>query len=246
MIVIRINFVASPNVSKGRTGWKPDIIVNHITEGSFEGAVSWLCNRASGVSAHFVVARDGRITQLVSIEDTAWTNGTNNTTDNRGNQHSLLKSVRERGVNANLYTISIEYEGRLSETQGALAPAQLDAAIWLTNHIRNEVKRIYGQEIPINRENIVGHRDITPRWKPNCPGNKFPFDELISFLHALDGSVTEKNSFKVSNNHWARDAWIWGQRNAISDGSNPTEFATREQVMVMLFNFHRLVTAGGG
>ena len=46
----------SPNKYNGRNGWKPDMIVCHITEGSYSGAVSWLCNPASEASAHFVIS----------------------------------------------------------------------------------------------------------------------------------------------------------------------------------------------
>ena len=85
----------SPNFNRGRQGHVPDMIVCHITEGSFAGAVSWLANPASQVSAHFVVARDGRVTQMVEIGDTAWANGTNNTQNsNLWNGHSTLGVVR--------------------------------------------------------------------------------------------------------------------------------------------------------
>ena len=57
----------SPNRNLGRQGWQPDMIVCHITEGAFDGTVSWITNPTSQVSYHFVVARDGRIVQAVSI-----------------------------------------------------------------------------------------------------------------------------------------------------------------------------------
>ncbi len=51
------------NQSKGRSGQVPVMIVCHRTCGSFEGAVSWLCNPESKASAHFVVGKDGRVVQ---------------------------------------------------------------------------------------------------------------------------------------------------------------------------------------
>lgn len=48
-------------------------LVIHIAVGSFEGTISWCRNPASDVSAHFVVARDGRIAQVVDTDVTAWT-----------------------------------------------------------------------------------------------------------------------------------------------------------------------------
>lgn len=38
---------------------------------TFTGVVNWLCNKASGVSAHLVV-EDGRAAWLVDAKDTAW------------------------------------------------------------------------------------------------------------------------------------------------------------------------------
>ena len=171
----------SPNINRGRQGQIPDMIVSHITEGSFSGAVSWLTNPASRVSAHFVVARDGRITQLVDIEDTAWANGTRpgNPSDNLWNGHSALERVRTSGLNTNAHSVSIEHEGRFHETQGALTPEQLEATLWLHQYIMKEVRRIYNKDIPLDRNHIVGHSQITPRTRPNCPGRNFPFDEII-------------------------------------------------------------------
>ncbi len=173
----------TPNKYKGREGWKPDMIVSHITEGSFESAVSWLCNPASSASAHFVVGKDGRIVQLVELTDSAWCNGTS-TDINKSNHYSksTLKQVKSRKTNANYYTISIEHEGFSSQGQGRLTDIQLEATIWLHKYIINEVKKIYGIEIPLDREHIVGHFQIDPIRKPNCPGQNFQFDEILKEL----------------------------------------------------------------
>ncbi len=62
----------SPNFTKNGIG-KPKYIVVHVTQGSFNGAVSWLKNPASGVSAHYVIqSSTGTIKQLVNDEDRAW------------------------------------------------------------------------------------------------------------------------------------------------------------------------------
>jgi N-acetyl-anhydromuramyl-L-alanine amidase AmpD len=172
----------SPN-KMSRKGWKPDMIVSHITEGSYAGAVSWLCNSKSQASAHFVVSKKGEITQLVDIREAAWANGTS-TDPNKNNYYgkSSLKLVRDRKTNANYYTISIEHEGFYKNGYGALTPKQLEASIWLHKHIIEEVKKIYGIEILLDRNHIVGHYQIDPIRKPNCPGRAFQFDEIIQAL----------------------------------------------------------------
>jgi N-acetyl-anhydromuramyl-L-alanine amidase AmpD len=193
----------SPNINKSRLGHTPDMIVCHTTEGSYAGAVSWLSDPQSQVSAHFVVARDGRITQLVEIEDTAWANGTNNTqSSNLWNGFSTLPAVRERNVNANLYTISIEHEGKYAETSGALTPVQLEATIQLVAYIREEVYRIYGSTLPLTRQNIVAHGEITPKTRPNCPGGLFPFQRIID---ALEEQLAEQNQ---EPNNFTKDTGV--------------------------------------
>lgn len=180
----------SPNKYDGRKGWKPDMIVCHITEGSYEGAVSWLCNPQAQASAHFVVAQDGRVSQLVPLTDGSWCNGTS--TDANSKVYygkSTLAAVRERKTNANYYTVSIEHEGIWAKTKGRLTDAQLAATIELIKYIRSEVKRIYGVEIPLDREHIVGHYQINPVTKPNCPGSEFQFDAIIAALKGGESST---------------------------------------------------------
>lgn len=166
-----------------RKGWKPDMIVSHITEGSYAGAVSWLMNPISKASSHFVVSQKGEITQLVDLKEAAWINGTS--TDSKNNifyGKSTLDLVRNRKTNANYYTIGIEHEGFYAKANGKLTEEQFKATVWLHKHIRAEVKRIYGIDIPVDREHIIGHYQITPISKPNCPGQSFQWDALIKAL----------------------------------------------------------------
>jgi len=176
----------SPNQSIGRQNWIPDIIVCHITEGAFPGSINWVTNLQSQVSYHFLVSRTGEITQCVDIANMAWANGTTTNGDNRDHKHSRLEQVRNRQANSNLYTVSIGFEGRHSEKQGDLSAAQLVATVELIRYIRLEIQRVFNVEIPLDHESIVGHTDITPRHKPNCPGARFPFGEILKRLSEGD------------------------------------------------------------
>lgn len=89
----------SPNVGGPMQEYRGLVI--HIAQGTFEGTISWCKNPTSGVSSHFVVALDGRIAQVVSVDVTAWT-------QRDGNGH----------------WISVENEGY---TPNALTAAQVDA-----------------------------------------------------------------------------------------------------------------------
>jgi len=63
---------ASPNFSS-RHGARVDLVVVHSTEGSYAGSVAWFAQKASGVSAHFVLREDGlAATQMVHVADKAW------------------------------------------------------------------------------------------------------------------------------------------------------------------------------
>jgi len=166
----------SPNRTIGRSGNTPDLIVLHTTGGSFTSAINTIMNAANQVSYHFVISRTGEVIQAVDIRNMAWANGTRNDSSNMCNSRSTLRVVRERRINANLYSISIGFGDMPAGNPSA---AQITAAVELIRHIRSEVRRIFGRDIPVARSSIVGHHEITPVTRPNCPGRAFPFDEII-------------------------------------------------------------------
>lgn len=184
----------SPNHYNGRNGWRPDVIVCHITEGGFNGAVSWLCNPASKASAHFVVGAKGEVAQLVDLKDAAWCNG-NNIKDPNSRlyyRNALNALVRSRKDNANYYTYSIEHEGySYKDRYGALTEEQYQASLATMKRIIQHMKEAYGVTFKPDREHLIGHYEIDPRGKPNCPapnkGKNFPFDRFIRDLQAWMG-----------------------------------------------------------
>lgn len=186
----------SPNIYPNRNNihLSDMVIVNHITEGGYNSALNWLCNPKSGVSAHFLVGKNGDIAQLVDLKDGSWANGTSS----RNKHLAPNRIIRETNHNANLISVSIEHEGVWRETKGELTEEQYQATLWLHNHIMDEVKRLYGFEIPIDREHIIGHCDINPRSRVNCPGQKFPFDRLIEDLK----KTREKEEPKAHPQPW--------------------------------------------
>lgn len=171
------DFIAA-NHWNHRSGHKPIAIVNHITEGSVQSARNWFKNPASQVSSHFIVAKDGTVYYMVPITETTWCNG--------GIEYPAdkqTKVIRDNPrINPNYYTVSIEHEGVWSERKGGLTEPQLKATIELHKWIISEVKKAYGVTIPADRDHILGHMDISPRSRPNCPGQNFPFDAIIRAL----------------------------------------------------------------
>lgn len=66
--------VMRPSPNKGsRNGAKVGTLVWHYTAGAgTQGAIAWLCDPKAKASAHFVLGRDGTITQLVPCDEAAW------------------------------------------------------------------------------------------------------------------------------------------------------------------------------
>lgn len=169
----------SPNYMS-RNGWKPDMIVNHVAEGTFYGTISWCCNPNSGVSCHFVSGENGEIDNLVDLDKAAWCNGTSTASGAKYDyRRATNRLVRERATNANYYTISIEHAGfSYKDRCGGLTEAQYNAVLNLHKEL------ITKYDIPVDREHIVGHYEIAPKEKPNCPGPQFPWDRLMADLTA--------------------------------------------------------------
>jgi len=198
MIIMNINYRQSPNKSS-RNGWVPDIIVCHITEGNYNGSVDWLCNKKSQASSHFVVSRQGEVSQLVDLKDMSWCNGTSNvSSDKRFYGLSTSSIIKNRKCNANYYTISIETEGYSATTKGSLSNSQFNSLVNLIIYIKEQIKKIYNINLIIDRKHILGHYEINPITKPNCPGSEFPFDKLIKEvnkrLNNTSNNIIENNS----------------------------------------------------
>lgn len=222
----------SPN-KMSRKGHKPNMIVSHITEGSYNGAVSWLCNPKSSASSHFVVSKNGSITQLVDLREASWCNGTSTSpSKNTYYGKSTLQNVRNRRTNANYYTITIEHEGFSNRGQGKLTDKQFKATVWLHKYIRNEIKYIYGIDIPVDREHIVGHYQINPITKPNCPGQNFQFNQLIAELKGDNNKVIKSKPIVNKNvpSTWAKETWDLTKIKGYLDGTRPREGLTREEL----------------
>lgn len=150
------------NFWKGRNGQKPEAIVVHVMDGNLVGTDSWFANPASEASSHYGLNQFGEVHQYVQEEDTAWHAGVV-----LNPQWSLLKM----GINPNYYTIGIEHEGNATSVWSAVMKS---ASVELIR----EISRRWN--IPIDREHIIGHYQISSK-KPNCPAaNRAIVDELIA------------------------------------------------------------------
>nr|WP_275984140.1 peptidoglycan recognition family protein [Paenibacillus hamazuiensis] len=158
--------------SSDRQGLIPFVIVNHISAGSMSSMDNWFRSPDNQTSsAHFGVAKDGRIHQYVDIRRMAWANGLSA----KDIAASELPVIRDNpGINPNLYSVSIEHEG----TDGDLTEEQFASSVWLHRYIRYFIREMWGQDFELDRYHVIGHFMVNPVGKPLCPGPKFPWERL--------------------------------------------------------------------
>jgi hypothetical protein len=125
--------VPQSNYTAGRDGNAVGLIVDHWTVVMFEGAVRRFKDPSSILSAHYVVARDGRIAQLVSEDDTAYHAGR---------------------FDVNLRSIGIEHEA------GPAMPPT-DALYAASARLHIEIARRHGLDLAVGTT-VLPHHAIVP------------------------------------------------------------------------------------
>jgi N-acetylmuramoyl-L-alanine amidase len=148
--------VASPNHGERRNSRRPDMLLLHYTGmPAAEEALAWLCNPASGVSSHYFVFENGRVTQLVPEARRAWHAGAGSW----GGDHDI-----------NSCSIGVEIANPGHD--GGLPPfpeAQIAGVVRLAKDI------VARWSIPPER--VLGHSDVAPGRKQD-PGERFPWAGL--------------------------------------------------------------------
>lgn len=135
---------------------RPQILVLHYTAmASAEEACTWLCTSENEVSAHYLVAEDGHIIQMVPEAERAW--------------HAGLSSWRGQ-TDINSLSIGIEIANSGHDAGCPDFPdAQMNSVIALCHSIIERHQ--------ITPQNIVGHSDIAPARKRD-PGEWFDWPLL--------------------------------------------------------------------
>jgi N-acetylmuramoyl-L-alanine amidase len=132
-----IPYKPSLNQRADRDSEPPRLIILHSTGGAFAGAVSWLRQKISGVSAHFVVSRLGEIVQLVDTDRIAYHAG-----------------VSHWGARTSINSCGIGIEMEHLDGRQDWPMAQLDAVIKLVRLLRYH----YGIAV----DQVLGHNQIAP------------------------------------------------------------------------------------
>ncbi len=172
--------IPSENYSQGRSGQTVAAVVLHIAAGNMSGVFQTFNDPTRMVSAHFCVGKNGAIEQYVSVNDTAFGNGL--TWQNGQWLNPRGKPVKPTWQdlipqkNPNLYTVSIEHEG---QPQDQWTPQIYDANNRLLTWIAAQFNLAY-----IPHRTLVGHYEIDPVDRPNCPGPNVEYARIAADITA--------------------------------------------------------------
>jgi N-acetylmuramoyl-L-alanine amidase len=155
---IASDVIASANYGERNNGRVPDMILLHYTGmPDVQGAITRLCRAGTEVSAHYVVAEDARIVQLVPEAKRAWHAG-------------VAFWSGEEDINS--CSIGIEIVNCGHDWGYPDFPLrQIAAVIALCRGI------MLRRAIPSHR--VLGHSDVAPARKKD-PGEKFPWHSLAN------------------------------------------------------------------
>ena len=88
-------------------------------------------------------------------------------------------------------------------------------------------------------ESIKFHRDH-PNVSKTCPGTSLNKYSMIKEAKAMSEKKSQPKQEHYPSS-WAKEAWEWGIKEGITDGTNPKGNITREQVVTMIYRYHKKV-----
>ncbi|MFD6424981.1 N-acetylmuramoyl-L-alanine amidase [Streptomyces sp. NPDC060198] len=130
-----------------------DRVVVHVTQGSLASAVRVFQDPAHQAAAHYVVGKDGSVTQMIRELDVAY--------------HAGNRAYNERSV-------GIEHEGFVDRPQDFTAAMYASSA-----RLTASVCGRYA--IPVDREHVVGHVEV-PGTDHTDPGPHWDWDRYIELV----------------------------------------------------------------
>lgn len=178
--------IVADNFQVGRDGKQVKAIVLHIAAGPLSAVFPTFNNPARGASAHFCVGKQGELEQYVSVNDTAFANGLRwDATKHKWfcpHNNPVNPSWQDLMPpdNPNLYTISIEHEGMPDEKwTDAMYEMNNRLLVWLAE----QFDLTY-----VARRTLIGHHEIDPVDKPNCPGGNVEWERMVNDVAAINAA----------------------------------------------------------
>jgi len=137
-----------------------DMVVVHVTQGSFASAVKAFQDPGHRAAAPYIVRQDGRVTQMIRELDVAY--------------HAGNRAYNERSV-------GIEHEGFVDRPED-FTDRMYEASARLTARICARY------DIPVDREHIIGHVEV-PGTDHTDPGPHWDWDRYMKLVRAARTSV---------------------------------------------------------
>jgi N-acetyl-anhydromuramyl-L-alanine amidase AmpD len=178
------------NFMKGRNGRQVKAVVLHIAAGSLAGVFPTFNDPSRGTSAHFCIGKKGEIEQYVSVNDTAYGNGLKWDAVNKQwicpHNNVVTPSWQDLTPpdNPNWYTVSIEHEGMPADPW---TPEMYDANLRLLLWLADQFNLTY-----VAHRTLVGHSEIDPVDKSNCPGPNVEWDRMVADIAAYTAAQKVK------------------------------------------------------
>lgn len=135
----------------------------------------------------------------------------------------LLRHQRDSGAVA---------RNNLSFLSNTTAPAILVEVCFVVSRTDVRLYQQFFEEICHAIASTVSGRDISPPGPPVPPKPPSPPEPPIEPPIPPPGQQPST---------WAREAWEWGVKEGLTDGSNPQGIPTREQMVTLLHRYHKAV-----
>ncbi|MCX5416762.1 MULTISPECIES: N-acetylmuramoyl-L-alanine amidase [unclassified Streptomyces] len=132
-----------------------DRVIVHVTQGSYASAVRVFQDPAHQAATHYIVRKNGRVTQMIRELDVAY--------------HAGNRSFNER-------SIGIEHEGFVDRPQDFTAQMYESSA-----RLTAAICERYG--IPVDREHIIGHVEV-PGTDHTDPGPHWDWPRYMKLVRA--------------------------------------------------------------
>lgn len=176
--------IVSDNFTVGRSGQKVKALVLHIAAGPLTAVFPTFNNPARQASAHFCIGKDGTLEQYVSVNDTAYANGLSWVNNQWQNARGKIVQPTWQDIvartNPNLYTVSIEHEGHADEVwTNEMYDANNRLLAWLAEQFALAL---------IPHRTLIGHYEIDPVDKPNCPGPHVEYVKMSAEVSAIQAA----------------------------------------------------------
>ena len=189
-----------PSTYNGSRGWMPDVdhigttmygysdvppgtmepvaVINHIMQGYARTMIEWATTNSTQKSAHFIIDRDGNITQTVSIYSPAWHAG------------RTAKPTWDSfpGGNPNKYSVGIEHEGFSVDPgygydyiyEDGWPDAMMEASVQVHKWILGELG------LDATDQTVIGHNETDGVSRANDPGPAWDKSVLLAMINGSE------------------------------------------------------------